>query len=183
MLRKRYSLLDTAGDPPPGNSSPSPTPSPSPQPETFSKEYVRELRHENAGYRLKAQEAERKLQEAEERATKAEKDASDKVTAAQGEATARLIRAEVKAVALKAGIVDIDGLALADLSKVKFNDKGELEGADDAIEALKKAKPYLFTKTTSSTTQPPPRREDKPKHARDMTEEEFAAEMRKLGVR
>ena len=74
--------------------------------------------------------------------------------AAQTAADQRIIRAELKAEALKAGMVDLDGLKLADLSKVKLNDAGEVEGADALMTELKKSKPYLFGTpgTTSNTT-------------------------------
>ncbi len=41
---------------------------------------------------------------------------------------ARLIRAELKAEAMRAGMVDLDGLRLLDLDAVAINDKGEVEG-------------------------------------------------------
>ncbi len=128
------------------------------EPETFSKDYVRELRHESAGYRTKAQEAEKKAQEAADLATRATKEADDKIAAATATANERIVRAELKAAAIKAGMVDLDGLKLADLSKVKLNDAGEVEGADALMEEMKKAKPYLFsTGTTTTSTDPKPK--------------------------
>jgi len=64
----------------------------------------------------------------------------------------KLILAELKAVAVKQGLVDPDILKLADLSKLKFDDKGNLEGADDLLKALKESKPYAFGKPVDSTT-------------------------------
>ena len=165
-----------------GQSQPSSAPR-TPEPEVFSKEYVRELRHENAGYRLKAQEMERKAAEAAEAATKAQQAAEAKAAEREAAANARVIKAELKAHAIKAGIVDLDGLALADLSGVKFNDKGEIEGAEAAIEALKKSKPYLFAQTTASTQQAPRGGDPKPKSARDLSPEEFKREMAARGIR
>jgi hypothetical protein len=46
----------------------------------------------------------------------------------------------LKAAALKAGLVDLDALALADTSK----DDGTARGAAELVAALKEAKPYLF---------------------------------------
>jgi phage terminase large subunit-like protein len=154
------------------------------EPETFSKDYVRELRHENAGYRLKAQEMERKAQEAAESAKKAQDEAIAKAQEAEQQAAQRIIKAEMKAHAIKAGIVDIDALALADLSGVKFNDAGEIEGADAAIDALKKSKPYLFAQTTSSTQQPPKGGKQETKTARDLSDAELRSELKsKFGIR
>ncbi|MBB6689915.1 scaffolding protein [Cohnella xylanilytica] len=56
----------------------------------------------------------------------------------------RLLRAEVKVLANELGFADWeDAAALADLSKVKENDKGELEGVKEALEELLKKKPHL----------------------------------------
>lgn len=163
-----------------GNPAPKST-----EPETFSKDYVRELRQESASYRTRAQEAERVAKEATDKA-KADSDAATaKVTEANTAAEQRIIRAEMKAAALKAGMVDLDGLKLADLSGVKLNEAGEVEGADELMAALKEAKPYLFasSQSTSQTSQKPPKKDDsKPKTAKDMTDEEWKAEKRKRGL-
>lgn len=163
------------------------------QPEVFSREYVHELREENKGTRLKLQESETARKTAEDAAAAATKAATDAATAAEAASEAkikdantaaekRIIRAELKAVAIKAGIVDIDGLSLADLSKVKLNDAGEVEGADALIEALKKAKPYLFgTQSTSSTARKPDPGKTEPKKATEMTTDEWRAARANLG--
>ncbi|WP_431785735.1 scaffolding protein [Paenibacillus lactis] len=57
----------------------------------------------------------------------------------------RLLNAEVKVLANELGFADWeDAAALADLSAVKENDKGELEGVKEALEALAKKKPHLL---------------------------------------
>lgn len=146
------------------------------EPQTFSLEYVKELRAESKGYRLKLFETEQKAQTAETARAAAQTDADKKVADAAAAADQRIIRAELKAAALKAGMVDLDGLKLADLTKVKMNDKGEIEGADALMDEMKKAKPYLFgTVSTSSTVVPPKPDDNKPKLAKDMTKEEYAA--------
>jgi len=155
-----------------GGGNPPPKP---PEPEVFSREYVKELRHESANYRTKAQEAERKAQEAEDRAKKAAEESESKVKEATTAAEARIIRAELKAAALKAGMVDLDGLKLADLSNVKLNEAGEVEGADALMEELKKAKPYLFgTANTSHSGSTPPKDPPSTKKATEMSKEEYA---------
>lgn len=165
-----------------GGNQPAPSPSPAPpEPETFSKDYVRELRAENKGWRLKAGELEKERDTHKSAAEKAAKDADDKSKAAQTAADQRVIRAELKASALKAGMVDLDGLKLADLTKVKLNDAGEVEGADELMAEMKKAKPYLFANGSSSNTQdPPPKDPPKGKKAADMTPEEYAAAKKQL---
>ena len=61
-----------------------------------------------------------------------------------------LIRAELKAEAVRAGMVDLDGLKLVDpggLSSTRRRGAGR-GGADDA---LKRAKPWLFGGTSASS--------------------------------
>ena len=47
---------------------------------------------------------------------------------------------------------------------------------------MKKAKPYLFGKMESSspTKEPPPKKPGEAKNAKDMTDEEYAAERKKI---
>jgi hypothetical protein len=170
------------GDPS-GGGNPNPTP-PNPAPkdpddnrESFSREYVKELREENKGWRLKAQQLERERDEHKTAAEKAASDAENKIKDAHTAAEQRVIRAELKAEALKAGMVDLDGLKLADLSKVKINDTGEVEGAAELMEELKKSKPFLFSATqhSSSPNNPPNPKPPVAKKATEMTDEEYAA--------
>ena len=148
------------------------------EPQTFSREYVQELRQESAAQRTARKAIEEKLTAVEAAAAKATTDAAETVTKATTAANERIIRAELKAEAIKAGMVDLDGLKLADLSKVKLNDAGEVEGADALMTDLKKAKPYLFgaVGTTSNPAGAAPKAgEQKQKLAPDMTKDEYAA--------
>ena len=190
MLRKfRFShsvfANDGAGDGSAGGGgAPASKPNP-PEPETFSKDYVRELRQESASYRTRAAEAERIAKEATDKAKADLEAAENKVKEAATAAEQRIIRAEMKAAAIKAGMVDLDGLKLADLSSVKLNEAGEVEGADELMTKLKEAKPYLFAsnQSTSNPGQKPPKKDDsKPKTAKEMTPEEWKAEKRKHGL-
>lgn len=182
MLRKRHALMNGEGGEGGGSgggSAPAPAP---PAPETFSATYVKELRQESAGYRLRAQEAEKKANEAAEAAKKAAEEATGKIEEASKSAQLRIIKAELKAFAVKAGIVDLDGLAFIDMAKVKLTDAGEIEGADEAIDALRKAKPYLFTKTTASTERAPPKTPTEHKKVTELSEADYRAEKRRLGL-
>ncbi|KVC81394.1 hypothetical protein WI75_08565 [Burkholderia ubonensis] len=156
---------------------------------------MQELRQENASYRTRAIEAERKAQEAEAKATKAAEeaearakkaaeDADAKVKESHTSAEQRIIRAELKAEALKAGMVDLDGLKLADLSGIKIDEKGEVTGATELMAALKESKPYLFKEvtSTSSTSTPPKKDPPKPFDARTATPEERKAKAREMGL-
>lgn len=155
-----------------------------PPPETFSREYVHELREEAKNSRQKAQDESARAKAAEEAREKVKVEADEKVKSAASAADARVIRAELKSEAIAAGMVDLDGLKLADLTTVKINKDGEVEGAAELMEALKKAKPYLFgTATTSSTVKPPTSEKQKLKLATEMTDEEYAAAKAKLIAR
>lgn len=176
-----------ASPPPP----PAAAPAPAKEPETFSREYVSELRNENKGLRLKATEQEQARRAADEAAvqaradadaakTKAEQDAVAARQEAEAKANERIIRAELRTVAIKAGMVDLDGLKLADLSEVKLNEAGEVEGADALMTALKEAKPYLFgaPKGTSHPDTPPNPSPPSAKPVKEMTSEEYNAAKR-----
>ncbi|MHB8914404.1 MAG: phage scaffolding protein [Thiobacillus sp.] len=154
-------------------------------PETFSREYVAELRGESATYRTKSKEAESRAEAAEAAAKAAKESAAKETQDVKANADQRVIRAELKAVAVAHGMIDMDGLKLADLSKVTLDEHGEVVGAEDLMKALKESKPYLFKAGTTSSTQDTPKKKDdtKSKTAQDMTDAEWKAEKRKLGLR
>ena len=146
--------------------------------EQFSREYVKELREENKSWRVKAQEAEKLLETTKSETANKLAESQKAVETATKSSQDRIIRAELKATALAAGMVDLDFLKLADLSQVTLSDDGEVKGAEEMIEALKKSKPHFFTenKTSSSTAKTPEKKPDGAKSAKDMTPEEYAKE-------
>jgi hypothetical protein len=149
------------------------------EPDTFSREYVAELRAENKGWRLKADEMTKAAQAAREAADKVGAEAEARVTAAREQ----VVRAELRAAAVRAGMIDLDGLKLADLSGVALNDDGEVEGAEAVLAQLKDAKPYLFTPAgqgTSSTQTPPPPKPTTSKSALAMSQTEWAEAQRRI---
>jgi hypothetical protein len=157
---------------------------------------VTELREESAGHRTRAKTAEETATAAKAEATKATKDAADavkaakteadaKVAAAQTAANERIILAELKTEAIKAGMVDLDGLKLLDTSKVTIGDDGVVKIPDKFFEEAKTAKPWLFAAagTSTSNPNPPPKPGDPPaKVAKDMTPDERKAALKGLGV-
>ena len=70
---------------------------------------------------------------------------------AGAEAKARIIRAELKAEAVKAGMVDLDGLKLIEADELRVNEAGEVEDAPAVLAKLKRAKPWLFGGGKSSS--------------------------------
>ena len=108
---------------------------------------------------------------------RARADTAERALAAlQADTEARLVRAELKAEAVRAGIVDLDGLKLLDLSAARLNDKGEVEGAATLLATLKREKPWLFAPhSSSSTAAPPPAAPAKTKMATEMSDAEYRA--------
>jgi hypothetical protein len=89
---------------------------------------------------------------------------------------ARLVRAELKAEAVRAGMVDLDGLKLVDLATVEVGDDGEVKGGEALMRALRRTKPWLFGQaSTSSTAAAPPATPPGPRRAMDMTHDEWRA--------
>jgi len=151
------------------------------EPETFSREYVHELREENKSWRTKHQESESQRAEALKQVDDATKVAADRIKDANTAADQRIIRAELKAAAIKAGMVDLDVLKLVDITKVKIGDDGEVIGGDELMASLKKSKPHFFTDPSSSNGQRPPKPgEQQQKLATDMTDAEYEAAKAKL---
>jgi hypothetical protein len=178
LLKAMRQLMEGAGD---GGAGAGDGGKQKPTPEVFSREYVHELREENKSWRTKHQESEAAKAEALKQVEASTQVAADKIKEGNAAADARVIRAELKAAAVKAGMTDMDFLKLADLSKVKLGDDGEVIGADELMASLKKSKPHWFGEPSSSHPGKPPKPGDQaPKKATDMTPEEFRAEKAKL---
>ena len=94
----------------------------------------------------------------------------------QTETEARLVRAELKAEAIRAGMVDLDGIQLIDFSSLKLSKSGELENAGTIMSRLRQAKPWLFgASSSSSPATPPPAQPPRKKLATEMTDTEYRA--------
>lgn len=90
----------------------------------------------------------------------------------------RLVHAELKAEAIRAGMIDLDGLRLIDLPSMKLNERGEVEGAAALMQELRKSKPWLFgsaPQSSSSPSNPPPALPSKQKLATEMNDTEYRA--------
>jgi hypothetical protein len=88
----------------------------------------------------------------------------------------RLVKVELKAEAIRAGMIDLDGLKLIEPGQVAMSEQGEIEGAAGVIQKLKRAKPWLFNQgSSSSTAAPPPSAPPRAKHATEMTLDEWRA--------
>jgi hypothetical protein len=93
----------------------------------------------------------------------------------------RIVRAELKAAAVRAGMVDLDGIKLLDADAIKLNAAGEIEGAAALMRELRRAKPWLFGGSSSSSTAAAPGpRAPESKLATAMTFDEWQTARREL---
>lgn len=94
---------------------------------------------------------------------------------AQAETDARLIRSELKAEAIRAGMVDLDGLKLLDTAEVRLNEQGEIIDGSIILAKLKRTKPWLFGGPASSSPAATPPRPEPPRlrHANELSHEEW----------
>jgi hypothetical protein len=103
------------------------------------------------------------------------------LTATRIQANTRLMKSELKAEAIRAGMIDLDCLKLLESSDLKLTDDGAVPDAAAVLANLKRDKPWMFAKANSShpastpTPEPP-----KAKTAMDMTHNEWRAAREKL---
>jgi hypothetical protein len=151
------------------------------EPATFSVDYVRELRSENKGVRLKNQEIMTKLEQLEAAANAKVAAAEAKIAEAVTAADKRIIATEMKVAAKAAGLLDLDFLKLIDTSAIKLDDKGDVQVPEDFWTKVKASKPSFFTATgadkgtTAPTGKPVVPGSVVTKAAKDMTAAEYAA--------
>lgn len=185
--------IDAPASEPAATHAPAPVPTGTKRdPDTFSREYVKDLREELKGWRLTAKDVQAKFEAAEAARAAAEAEKAEKVTAAEAAlaervaatekaANDRIKRAELKASAIKHGMSDLDFLKLADLEAVQVDEHGEVQGAEELMAKLKEAKPHWFgqpVQGTSSTAPAPKPGDVKPKTAKEMSAEERARFLR-----
>ena len=93
----------------------------------------------------------------------------------QADAEARLIRAELKVEALRAGMVDLDGLKLLDLGEIRLGQNGDVVDGGAILAKLKRTKPWLFGAPSSSSAAANPPRPEPPRtrHANELSREEW----------
>jgi hypothetical protein len=100
----------------------------------------------------------------------------DQVRSLSEQARKNLILAELKTEAVRAGMVDFDGLKLLDASTLTVTEQGEVFGTAALMDRFRRQKPWLFGSSSSTTTAvPPPQHPPRAKQATDMTPEEYRA--------
>jgi hypothetical protein len=86
----------------------------------------------------------------------------------------RVILAELKVEALRANMIDLDGLQFLDMSQVRLGEDGNVAGSEELISRLKRTKPWLFAAPSSSSiAKVPPSGPARQKLAKDMSDEEY----------
>jgi hypothetical protein len=86
----------------------------------------------------------------------------------------RVILAELKIEALRANILDLDGLRFLDLSQARLGEDGSLVDGAEIISRLRRAKPWLFTTpSSSSVAKVPLSAPTRQKLAKDMSDMEY----------
>ena len=89
-------------------------------------------------------------------------------------ARSRIIHAELKVEAVRAGMVDLDGLKLIDRGGIQLSPEGELTNASEIMSQLRRAKPWLFGGASSSSpASPPPAQSPRLKLATEMSDDEY----------
>lgn len=105
-----------------------------------------------------------------------EQPASEEISKLRIDFQTRLIAANLRTEAVRAGMIDLDGLKLVDLSAVHLDDADKIVDGRKLMIDLRRAKPWLFgAASTSNATVAPASQPVRRKTAMDMTDEEYAA--------
>jgi hypothetical protein len=88
----------------------------------------------------------------------------------------RLVAANLRTEAVRAGMIDLDGLKLLDLSSVTLDANDKIVDGRKIMDSLRREKPWLFGATSSSSVAVAPASQPvRQKTALEMTDEEYAA--------
>jgi hypothetical protein len=88
----------------------------------------------------------------------------------------RLIVAKLQTEAVRAGMVDLDGLKLISLADAQLGPDDSVVGGRAIIDELRRTKPWLFaTPSSSSVAEAPASKAPRQKTALEMTDEEYLA--------
>ena len=101
---------------------------------------------------------------------------SNEIDKLRAEFQNRLVAANLRTEALRAGMIDLDGLKLVDLSSVTLDANDQVVSGRKLMEDLRRDKPWLFGTTSSSSAAAAPASQPvRQKTALEMTDEEYAA--------
>lgn len=101
---------------------------------------------------------------------------SEEVVKLRCEFQSRLIAANLRTEAVRAGMIDLDGLKLIDLSAVRLGNDDRVVGGRKLMDDLRRTKPWLFGMASSSSGATVPASQPvRQKTALEMTDDEYAA--------
>jgi hypothetical protein len=102
--------------------------------------------------------------------------ADDEIKKLRSGYEARLVAANLRTEAVRAGMIDLDGLKLVDLSSVTLDSNDKIVDGRKIMDGLRREKPWLFGATSSSSAAVAPASQPvRQKTALEMTDEEYAA--------
>jgi hypothetical protein len=88
----------------------------------------------------------------------------------------RIIAANLRTEAVRAGMIDLDGLKLLDVASVHLDDADNIVGGQTIMTNLRRNKPWLFGAASSSSASVVPASQPvRQKTALEMTEQEYIA--------
>jgi hypothetical protein len=101
---------------------------------------------------------------------------TEEVAKLRGEFQSRLVTANLRTEAVRAGMVDLDGLKLMDRSAIRLDDEDRVVGGRKLMDDLRRNKPWLFGPVSSSSAAIAPASQPvRQKMALEMTDEEYTA--------
>jgi predicted signal transduction protein with EAL and GGDEF domain len=101
---------------------------------------------------------------------------SGEIQRLRAEFQTRLLAAGLREEALRAGMIDLDGLKLIDISEIQLGDDDRIVDGRRIMAELRRTKPWLFSPaSTSNAAAVPTSQPARQKQAMEMTDEEYAA--------
>lgn len=162
-------------------------------PETFSAQYVAELRAENEKLRKLSIDSQSQVENMKKSVEDASKASKEAIEAERVSFKNKLMLREIQSALVGEGFLDKDIASLlapkvAEEAKLSMDDKDTVVGLKEAIEGLKKNKPELFRSMQSSSLpansqgKPQPNSGTAPADAMKASDAEFQAMMSGLGI-
>lgn len=103
-------------------------------------------------------------------------DEPEEIVKLREEFQSRLVVANLRTEAVRAGMIDLDGLRLIDLSAVRLGNDDKVIGGRKLMDDLRRNKPWLFGVASSSSAAVAPASQPvRQKTALEMTDEEYTA--------
>jgi multidrug efflux pump subunit AcrA (membrane-fusion protein) len=102
--------------------------------------------------------------------------ASEEIAKLRDEFQARIVIASLRTEAVRAGMIDLDGLKMVDVSSVRLGNDDRIIGGRKLMDDLRRNKPWLFGATSSSSAAVAPASQPvRNKTALEMTDDEYTA--------